>query len=109
LDRLAPVMQLAAGDVSAIAPYLKALDRLDRYETVAGANRAYDDEARKKLLDKLNRVAANLGIDEAMAAAADEVMRKQGMILSADARAADDDAASGRQAEEKIQFGFAWP
>ena len=35
LDRLAPAVQLgaeaiAAGDVSAISPYLKALDRLDR-------------------------------------------------------------------------------
>ena len=44
LDRLAPAMQLAAealaaGDVTAIAPYLKVLDRFDRYQTVAGANR----------------------------------------------------------------------
>src|ERR1700733_11805152 len=41
LDRLTPVMQLAAeaiaaGDVSAITPYLKVLDRLDRYQTGAG-------------------------------------------------------------------------
>ena len=52
LDRLAPVMQLAleavaAGDVTAITPYLKVLDRLDRYQTVATANQVYDDEARK--------------------------------------------------------------
>ena len=84
LDRLAPVMQLAAeavaaGDVSAIAPYLKVLDRLDRYQTVAGANQVYDDEARKKLFDKLNRVAANLGVDEVMAAAR-EHLKKLGMI-----------------------------
>jgi hypothetical protein len=51
LDRLAPVMQLAAeavaaGDVTAIAPYLKVLDRLDRYQTVAGANQVYDADAR---------------------------------------------------------------
>ncbi|HSV01479.1 MAG TPA: hypothetical protein VLI91_15370, partial [Roseiarcus sp.] len=43
LDRLTPAIQLgaeaiAAGDVSAISPYLKALDRLDRYQTVVGAN-----------------------------------------------------------------------
>jgi hypothetical protein len=73
LDRLAPALQLgaeaiAAGDVSAITPYLKALDRLDRYQTVASANQVYDDEARKKLFDK-NRVAENLGIDENFAAA----------------------------------------
>src|SRR5271169_1182364 len=73
-DRLAPVMQLAAeavaaGDVTAIAPYLKVLDRLDRYQTVAGANQVYDDEARKKLMDKINRLAENLGIDQNFAAA----------------------------------------
>jgi tRNA A22 N-methylase len=37
-DRLAPAVQLAAeaiaaGDISAISPYLKALDRLDRYQS----------------------------------------------------------------------------
>ena len=60
LERLVPAIQLAAeaiaaGDVSAITPYLKALDRLDRYQTVASANQVYDDEARKKLMDKINR------------------------------------------------------
>ena len=74
LDRLAPALQLgaeaiAAGDVTAITPYLRALDRLDRYQTVASANQVYDDEARKKLMDKINRVASNLGIDENFAAA----------------------------------------
>jgi DNA-binding CsgD family transcriptional regulator len=74
LDRLAPALQLAAeaiaaGDISAITPYLKALDRLDRYQTVASANQVYDDEARKKLMDKINRVAENLGINEEFAAA----------------------------------------
>ena len=55
---------IAAGDISAITPYLKALDRLDRYQVVASANQAYDDEARKKLLDKINRVAENLRTKE---------------------------------------------
>ena len=62
LERLASVMQLAAeavaaGDVTAITPYLKVLDRLDRYQTVASANQVYDEEARKKLMDKINRMA----------------------------------------------------
>ena len=105
LARLAPVMQLtgeavAAGDMSAVAPYLKVLDRLDRYQTVASANQVYDDEARKKLFDKINRVAANLGVDEAMAAAAEEVLRKQGMIPSEAETAATDDPANSGQAEE---------
>ncbi len=84
LDRLAPAMQLgaeaiAAGDISAINPYLKALDRLDRYQT-ATANQAYDDEARKKLMDKINRMAANFGVDEVMYAAAHAHLIKMGEI-----------------------------
>ncbi len=61
-------------------PYLKALDRLDRYQTVAGANQVYDDEARKKLIDKINRLAENLGIDEDFAAAVQEHLKKIGEI-----------------------------
>ena len=99
LDRLAPVMQLAAeavaaGDVTAIAPYLKVLDRLDRYQTVAGANQAYDDGSRKKLIEKINRVAANLDVDEVMRAAASEHLRKLG-IIPEDAAKIEGDAAAG--------------
>ncbi len=105
LARLAPVMQLtgeavAAGDMSAVAPYLKVLDRLDRYQTFASANQVYDDEARKKLFDKINRVAANLGVDEAMAAAAQEALRKQGAVPSEAETAAADDPVDGGQPEE---------
>jgi hypothetical protein len=85
LERFVPAIQLAAeaiaaGDVSAIMPYLKALDRLDRYQTVASAEQVYDDEARKKLLDKINRLADNLGIDENFAAAVQAHLRKTGQI-----------------------------
>jgi len=85
LDRLLPAMQLgaeaiAAGDVTAIAPYLKVLDRLDRYQSVAGAHQVYDDEARKKLIDKINRIAANLGVDEVIATAVQEHLKKIGEI-----------------------------
>ena len=99
LDRLLPAMQLAAegiasGDVSAITPYLKVLDRLDRYQTVAGAHQVYDDEARKKLMDKINRMAANFGIDEAFAAAVQEHLKTIGEIppdapVEADGKGAD--------------------
>jgi hypothetical protein len=86
LDWLTPLMQLAAeavaaGDIRAITPYLKVLDRLDRYQTVASANQAYDDDARKKLMDKINRMAANYGIDEAFEAAVKEHLKKQGVVL----------------------------
>ena len=42
--------------------FLKVLDRLDRYQKTAKVNQVYDDDARKKLFEKLNRVAANLGL-----------------------------------------------
>ena len=98
LDRLAPVMQLAAeavaaGDVTAIAPYLKVLDRFDRYQTVAGAIQAYDEEARKMLFDKINRVASNLDVDEVMRAAASEHLKKLGMSRD-EAAATEGDAAA---------------
>src|ERR1700727_763777 len=81
LDRLAPAIQLAAramaaGDISAITPYLKALDRLDRYQVVASANQVYDDEARKKLMDKVNRMAENFGINADFEAALKEHLKK---------------------------------
>jgi hypothetical protein len=87
LDRLAPAVQLgaegiASGDLSAISPYLKALDRLDRYQTVASANQAYDDEARKKLLDKINRLADNLGINKDFEAAVQAHLKKTGQLPS---------------------------
>ena len=98
LERLSSVMQLAAeavaaGDVTAITPYLKVLDRLDRYQLVAGANQVYDDEARKKLLDKINRFASNLGVDEAMAAAAREHLKKIGEIPGDEPGEADGEGA----------------
>ena len=98
LERLSSVMQLAAeavaaGDVTAITPYLKVLDRLDRYQSVAGANQVYDDEARKKLLDKINRFASNLGVDEAMAAAAREHLKKIGEIPGDEPGEADGEGA----------------
>jgi hypothetical protein len=98
LDRLAPAIQLAAegmaaGDISAIMPYLRALDRLDRYQVVASANQAYDDEARKKLMDKINRLANNLGIDEAFAAAVQEHLRKTGQIPADEPVEADGEGA----------------
>jgi transcriptional regulator with XRE-family HTH domain len=85
LERLASVMQLAAeavaaGDVSAITPYLKVIDRLDRYQAVASAEQVYDDEARKKLLDKINRMAENFGINEDFAAAVRAHLKKTGKI-----------------------------
>ena len=98
LARLAPAVQLgaeaiAAGDVSAISPYLKALDRLDRYQSVAVANQAYDEEARRKLMEKINRMADNLGVDEMWKAARD-YLEKHG-AFPADAGGPDEAEAAG--------------
>ena len=54
---------LARGDLRIGALYLKTLDRLDRYQKLAGAAEVYDDEARERLLAKINRVAERLGYD----------------------------------------------
>ena len=106
LDRLAPVMQLAAdavaaGDVTAIAPYLKVLDRLDRYQTIAGATQADDDEARKKLFDKISRVAANLDIDEEWAAARQEIQTKRRIAADQAGEPGVEDVAGANEAVEK--------
>jgi hypothetical protein len=110
LDRLAPLMQLAAeavaaGDIRAITPYLKVLDRLDRYQTVAGANQKYDDEARKKLLDKINRMAENFGINKEFEAAVHERLKEMGEIPADEPGEAEgvDDPASPAAAQKEGQ------
>jgi hypothetical protein len=116
LDRLTPVMQLAAeaiaaGDVTAITPYLKVLDRLDRYQSVAVANQAYDDEARKKLMDKINRMAANFGVDEVMAAAAHAHLIKMGEIPPdepAETDAVEDPASPAEEQQEGRSEAVNW-
>ena len=116
LDRLAPAIQLAAeamaaGDISAITPYLKALDRLDRYQTVATANQVYDDEARKKLMDKINRMAENFGINEAFAAAVKAHLIKIGEIPPdepGEADAVDDPASPAEEQREGQSEAADW-
>jgi hypothetical protein len=44
---------------------LKALDRLTAIGDPGQANQVYDDDARKNLVDRINRIASNLGADEA--------------------------------------------
>ena len=108
LARLQPAMRLAGeaiadGDVTAIAPLMKVLDRLDRYQRAAKAVQVYDDEARKKLMDKINRVVANLGVDEPAASGGEAA-------ALADARAAEGrlkkkPGQGSAQAFEKARFG----
>ena len=70
LARLTPALQAAeaailTGDMKAIAPFLKALDRADRWQAVASAHAEEDDGARKRLMDKLNQMEERLREDKA--------------------------------------------
>jgi len=63
--RLEPALRLAArsvadGELAAIDRLLRVLDRLDKYAAVDGAEAAYDEGAREKLLAKLNAMAENI-------------------------------------------------
>ena len=49
-----------AGDLKAIAPYLKVLERLDRYHKAAATKPVYDAAARERLFAKMSRIADRL-------------------------------------------------
>jgi predicted transcriptional regulator len=107
LARLQPAMRIATaaveeGDVAAIAPLLKVLDRLDRYQKTAKVNQVYDDEARKKLFEKLNRVAGNLGL----AVVEDPAKAKPQAALEAPASPEPDEPKPPAAEEEKKPWGF---
>jgi hypothetical protein len=54
---------IAAGDITAIGPYLQVLDRLDRYRKTGATKHVYDEEARQRLLDKMNRIVDALEVE----------------------------------------------
>jgi hypothetical protein len=56
---------VAAGDLNAIGPYLKVLERVDRYQKAGATKAKYDDAARERLFAKINRVAARLEAEQA--------------------------------------------
>ena len=65
LERLMPALRLAGeaigrGDIKAIAPLIKVIDRMDKHQVTVVAQYDYGPEERQRLLDKINRVAANL-------------------------------------------------
>ena len=49
-----------AGDLKAIAPYLKVLERLDRYHKAGATKPVYDAAARERLFAKMSRIADRL-------------------------------------------------
>jgi hypothetical protein len=63
LARLEAALQAAGqavanGDIKAIGPYLRVLERLDRYRGLAAVRQMEGNEAREKLLAKLNHMAS---------------------------------------------------
>ncbi len=69
LERLMPALRLAGeavkrGEIKAIAPLIKVLDRLDKHQATVVAKYSGDPTARERLLAKLNWIAANLEEDE---------------------------------------------
>ena len=113
LARLEPALRLAAGalaegDVEAISPYLKLLDRLDRYQRPLAAIDVYDDKARQRLLAKMNRIVARIHAKEARRAAkaAADMGAAQLPAASLDGRPADEAENKGaRRAESDLDSG----
>jgi hypothetical protein len=68
LERLAPALRLAGairrGDVGAIGPLIKVLDRIDKHQVAFVSKFHYGEEERQKLLDKLNLIAARIKADD---------------------------------------------
>jgi len=56
---------VAKGDLTAVMPLLRVLDRYDRYRPAARASQVSNANIRQKLLDRLNRMAAALREEEA--------------------------------------------
>jgi len=65
LERLGPALRLAGeaiqqGDVKAIGPLIKVLDRLDKHQVTFVSKYHYGDEERERLHNKINWIVGNL-------------------------------------------------
>jgi hypothetical protein len=65
LERLMPALRVTGeaigrGELKAVGPLIKVIDRLDRHQETVVAKYEYGPEERQRLLDKINRVIANL-------------------------------------------------
>jgi hypothetical protein len=64
LERLMPALRIVGqaigrGELKAVAPLIKVIDRLDKHQTTVVAKYHYGPEERKRLLDKINRFVDN--------------------------------------------------
>jgi hypothetical protein len=65
LERLMPALRLvgesiARGELKAVGPLIKVIDRLDKHQDTVVAKHEYGPEERQRLLDKVNRLVDNL-------------------------------------------------
>ena len=65
LERLMPAMRIVGeaigrGELKAVAPLIKVIDRLDKHQQTVVAKYIYGPEERTRLLEKINRLADNL-------------------------------------------------
>jgi hypothetical protein len=65
LERLMPALRIVGeaigrGELKAVAPLIKVIDRLDKHQQTVVAKYTYGPEERQRLIDKINRLADNL-------------------------------------------------
>ena len=65
LERLMPALRVAGeaigrGELKAVAPLIKVIDRLDKHQETVVAKYEYGPEERQRLMDKINRLVDNL-------------------------------------------------
>jgi hypothetical protein len=51
---------IGRGELKAVAPLIKLIDRLDKHQTTVVAKYTYGPEERERLLDKINSIADRL-------------------------------------------------
>jgi hypothetical protein len=61
---------IGRGELKAVAPLIKAIDRPHKHQETVVAKHSYGPEERQRLLDKINRIADNLQPADGEAAAA---------------------------------------
>jgi hypothetical protein len=77
LERLMPALRIVGeaigrGELKAVAPLIKVIDRLDKHQNTVVAKYSYGPEERQRLLDKVNRLVDNLQPLDPAAPAADD-------------------------------------
>jgi hypothetical protein len=80
LERLMPALHIVGeaigrGELKAVAPLIKVIDRLDKHQETVVAKYSYGPEERQRLIDKINRLIDNLTAPEPESPAAEDAER----------------------------------